>query len=183
MKIKNSNHKVAIFCGSMFGSNKEYKNIAVKVTQYLARKKYDIVYGGGENGLMGVVANTALKNKAHVTGIIPNFLESREAIHRQIDDLHITKTMEQRKKKFLQLSDSFVALPGGGGTIEEISLVISALQLGVIKGKKCILFNYNNYWSDIINQYKKVMNSKFAYKNFKDLFSVCNNLKEFKELY
>ena len=91
--------------------------------------------------------------------------------------------MEQRKKKFLQLSDSFIALPGGGGTIEEISLVISALQLGVIKGKKCILFNYNNYWSDIINQYKKVMNSKFAYKNFKDLFSVCNSLKEFKELY
>ncbi len=61
MKIKNSNHKVAIFCGSMFGSNKEYKNIAVKVTQYLARKNYDIVYGGGENGLMGVVANTAIK--------------------------------------------------------------------------------------------------------------------------
>ena len=136
MKIKNSNHKVAIFCGSMFGSNKEYKNIAVKVTQYLARKKYDIVYGGGENGLMGVVANTALKNKAHVTGIIPNFLESREAIHRQIDELHITKTMEQRKKKFLSISDSFIALPGGGGTIEEIGLVLSALQLGVIKNKK-----------------------------------------------
>ena len=91
--------------------------------------------------------------------------------------------MEQRKKKFLQLSDSFVALPGGGGTIEEISLVVSALQLGLIKNKKCILFNYDNYWLDIINQYKKVMSSKFAYKNFKDLFLVCKNLKELKKYY
>ena len=61
MKIKNSNHKVAIFCGSMFGSNKGYKDIAIKVTEYLSNKEYGIVYGGGENGLMGVVANTALK--------------------------------------------------------------------------------------------------------------------------
>ena len=183
MKLKNSKHKVAVFCGSMFGSNKNFKDLAITVTKYLAQNDYDIVYGGGGNGLMGVVAKTALKYNAHVTGIIPSFLDKREKIHTKINKIYVTKTMEQRKKKFLQLSDSFVALPGGGGTIEEISLVISALQLGVIKGKKCILFNYNNYWSDIINQYKKVMNSKFAYKNFKDLFSVCNNLKEFKELY
>tara|TARA_A100001035_G_C27752124_1_gene486978 strand:- start:51 stop:602 length:552 start_codon:yes stop_codon:yes gene_type:complete len=183
MKIKNSNHKVAIFCGSMFGSNKEYKNIAVKVTQYLARKKYDIVYGGGENGLMGVVANTALKNKAHVTGIIPNFLESREAIHRQIDDLHITKTMEQRKKKFLSISDSFIALPGGGGTIEEIGLVLSALQLGVIKNKKFIIFNHKNYWSDLIKQYQKTIAQGFAYKSFSSYLKVCKNLSDLKKIY
>ena len=69
MKIKNSKHKVAIFCGSMFGSSKEYKDIAVKVTEYLCKQHYDIVYGGGENGLMGVVANTALKNKLNIPWI------------------------------------------------------------------------------------------------------------------
>ena len=83
----------------MFGSTKGYKDIAAKVTEYLCKQDYDIVYGGGENGLMGVVANTALKNKAHVTGIIPQFLDHREAIHHQINELHITKTMEERKKK------------------------------------------------------------------------------------
>jgi predicted Rossmann-fold nucleotide-binding protein len=93
------------------------------------------------------------------------------------------KQWNKEKKKFLQISDSFVALPGGGGTIEEISLVVSALQLGVIKNKKCLIFNYENYWNDIINQYKKVVNAKFAYKNFKDLFLVCNNLTEFKEIF
>ena len=129
MEIKNSNSKVAIFCGSMFGSNKGYKDIAIKVTEYLSNKEYGIVYGGGENGLMGVVANTALKNKVHVTGIIPKFLDHRETIHHKVDELHITKTMEERKKKFLRLSDSFIALPGGGGTIEEIGLVLSLIHI------------------------------------------------------
>ena len=183
MKLKNSKHKVAVFCGSMFGSNKKFKDLAISVTKYLAQNDYDIVYGGGENGLMGVVAKTALKYNSHVTGIIPSFLNKREKIHTKINKIYVTKTMEQRKKKFLQLSDSFVALPGGGGTIEEISLVVSALQLGLIKNKKCTLFNYDNYWLDIINQYKKVMSSKFAYKNFKDLFLVCKNLKELKKYY
>ena len=121
MKTINSNHKVALFCGSMFGSEKEYRDIAIKVTEYLSRNHYDIVYGGGENGLMGVVANTALKNNAHVTGIIPDFLDNREMIHKKINKIIVTKTMEQRKKKFLSLSDSFVALPGGAGTIEAVS--------------------------------------------------------------
>jgi predicted Rossmann-fold nucleotide-binding protein len=89
--------------------------------------------------------------------------------------------MEQRKKKFLSISDSFIALPGGAGTIEEISLVLSALQLGVIKNKKFIIFNYKNYWSDIIKQYKKVINSGFAYKNFNNLFVICSNFSELKD--
>tara|TARA_Y100001935_G_scaffold252031_2_gene255120 strand:- start:3 stop:554 length:552 start_codon:yes stop_codon:yes gene_type:complete len=183
MKTLNSKHKVAIFCGSMFGSKKEFKDIAIKVTEYLSKKNYDIVYGGGENGLMGVVANTAIKNKAHVTGIIPEFLDKRETIHRKINKLYVTKTMEQRKKKFLSLSDSFIALPGGGGTIEEISLVISALQLGIIKNKKFIILNQKNYWTDIINQYHKVIDNGFAYKNFNKLFSVCKTLNDLKNHY
>ena len=109
MKTINSNHKVAIFCGSMFGSKKEYKDLAIKVIEYLSKNDYGIVYGGGENGLMGIVANTALNNKAHVTGIIPDFLDNRETIHRKIDKIIITKTMEQRKKKFLSISNSFIA--------------------------------------------------------------------------
>ena len=136
MNFKNTKHKVAVFCGSMYGSNKKFKELAVTVTKYLAQNNYDIVYGGGDNGLMGVVANTALKYNSHVTGIIPSFLDKREKIHSKINKIYVTKTMEQRKKKFLQISDSFVALPGGGGTIEEISLVVSALQLGIIKNKK-----------------------------------------------
>ena len=91
------------------------------------------------------------------------------------------KLWNNEKKKFLSLSDSFIALPGGGGTIEEIGLVLSALQLGVIKNKKFLIFNYKNYWSDIIKQYQKVVNNGFAYKSFNNLFIVCSNLKELKK--
>ena len=73
MKIKNTKHKVAIFCGSMFGSNEGYKDIAIKVTEYLCKNEYDIVYGGGDNGLMGVVANTALKIKPTLQVLFLNF--------------------------------------------------------------------------------------------------------------
>ena len=74
-----------------------------------------------------------------------------------------------------------MALPGGAGTIEEISLVLSALQLGIIKNKKFIIFNYKNYWSDIIKQYKKVVKSGFAYKSFDNLFIICSNFSDFKK--
>lgn len=183
MKTLNSKHNVAIFCGSRFGSKKEYKELAVRVTEYLSLNDYKIVYGGGSNGLMGVVANTAIKNNAYITGIIPSFLDKREKIHEKINKLFITKTMEQRKKKFLSISDSFIALPGGGGTIEEISLVLSALQLGIIKNKKLILLNYDNYWIDIIKQYQKIVKDDFAYKSFNNLFIVCKNLNELKNIY
>lgn len=183
MKLKNSKHKVAVFCGSMFGSNKKFKDLAISVTKYLAQNDYDIVYGGGENGLMGVVAKTALKYNAHVTGIIPSFLDKREKIHTKINKIHVTKTMEQRKKKFLSISDSFIALPGGGGTIEEIGLVLSALQLGVIKNKKFIIFNHKNYWSDLIKQYQKTIVQGFAYKSFGSYFKICKNLSELKKIY
>lgn len=91
--------------------------------------------------------------------------------------------MEQRKKKFLSISDSFIALPGGGGTIEEIGLVLSALQLGVIKNKKFIIFNHKNYWSDLIKQYQKTIAQGFAYKSFSSYFKICKNLSELKKIY
>ncbi len=114
MKFKNSKHKVAVFCGSMFGSNKNFKDLAITVTKYLAQNDYDIVYGGGENGLMGVVAKTALKYNAHVTGIIPSFLDKREKIHTKINKIYVTKTMEQRKKSFYNCQIVLSLYPGVG---------------------------------------------------------------------
>ena len=94
-----------------------------------------------------------------------------------INKIIITKTMEERKKKFLSISDIFIALPGGGGTIEEISLVISANQLNLIKNKKMIIYNYKNYWSPLIKQYVKLPLSKYAHKDVFDYFSVCEDIK------
>ena len=91
--------KVAIFCGSMYGPNKSHTKLAQEVTSHLVKNNFGIVYGGGQNGIMGVVANTALELKGHVTGIIPTFLNKREKIHKKLNKIVITKTMEERKKK------------------------------------------------------------------------------------
>jgi predicted Rossmann-fold nucleotide-binding protein len=90
--------------------------------------------------------------------------------------------MEERKKKFLSISDIFIALPGGGGTIEEISLVISANQLNIIKNKKMIIYNYKNYWSPLIKQYLKLPASKYAYEDIFDYFSVCEDIKGLSQI-
>ena len=168
--------KVAIFCGSMYGPNKSHIKIAQEVTSYLVRNNFGIVYGGGQNGIMGVVANTALELRGHVTGIIPNFLNKREKIHKKLNKIIITKTMEERKKKFLSISDIFIALPGGGGTIEEISLVVSANQLNIINNKKMIIFNYKSYWSPLIKQYLKLPSANYAHKDILDNLSVCEDI-------
>jgi uncharacterized protein (TIGR00730 family) len=174
--------KVAIFCGSMYGPNKSHTKLAQQVTSYLVKNNFGIVYGGGQNGIMGVVANTALELDGHVTDIIPSFLNKREKIHKKLNKIIITKTMEERKKKFLSFSDIFLALPGGGGTIEEISLVISASQLNLIKNKKMVIYNYKNYWSPLIKQYVKLPLSKYAHKDVFDYFSVCEDIKGLSKL-
>jgi len=174
--------KVAIFCGSMYGPNKSHTKLAQEVTSHLVKNNFGIVYGGGQNGIMGVVANTALELNGHVTGIIPSFLNKREKIHKKLNKIIITKTMEERKKKFLSISDIFIALPGGGGTIEEISLVISANQLNIIKNKKMIIYNYKNYWSPLIKQYLKLPLSNYAHKDIFDYLSVCEDIKGLKKI-
>jgi len=168
--------KVAIFCGSMYGPDQSHIKLAQKVTTHLINSNYGIVYGGGQNGIMGIVANTALELGGHVTGIIPNFLDKREKIHTKLNKIIITKTMEERKKKFLTISDIFIALPGGGGTIEEISLVISANQLNVINNKKMIIYNYKKYWDPLIKQYLKLPSAKYAHKDILGFLSVCEDI-------
>ncbi|MAV82741.1 MAG: TIGR00730 family Rossman fold protein [Pelagibacteraceae bacterium] len=174
--------KIAVFCGSMKGPNLEHQVLAKKITTYLVKENYGIIYGGGQNGLMGIVANTALDLGGQVTGIIPEFLDNREKINKRLNKLIITKTMEERKKIFLNKADFFLALPGGGGTIEEISLVISANQLKIIKNKPIIIYNYKNYWSGLIKQYQVVPSKNYSKKDILSFFTVCKNLKELSKL-
>jgi|TARA_B110000240_G_scaffold172614_1_gene197836 uncharacterized protein (TIGR00730 family) len=174
--------KVAVFCGSMYGPDKSHTKLAQDITTYLVKNNYGIVYGGGQSGIMGVVANTALELGGHVTGIIPDFLDSREKIHQKLNKIIITKTMEDRKKKFLSLSDIFIALPGGGGTIEEISLVVSANQLNIIKNKRMIIFNYKKYWDPLIKQYLKLPSVKYARNDVLKFISVCKNIEELSKI-
>ncbi len=122
--------RIAVYCGSNKGVRPEYLAAAEQLGALLAREKIELVYGGGMVGLMGAVADAALKNGGHVIGVIPEKLVIKEVIHEHLPDQRIVKDMHERKALMAELSDGFIALPGGYGTFEEFFEVLAWSQLG-----------------------------------------------------
>jgi uncharacterized protein (TIGR00730 family) len=122
--------RIAVFCGSNKGARPAYTEAATQLGELLARKKIELVYGGGMVGLMGAVADAALKHGGHVIGVIPKSLVIKEVVHEKLPDLRVVKTMHERKALIAELSDAFIALPGGYGTFEEFCEVLAWAQLG-----------------------------------------------------
>jgi uncharacterized protein (TIGR00730 family) len=122
--------RIAVFCGSNKGARPAYAQAAEKLGAALASHGIDLVYGGGCVGLMGVVADAALKNGGHVIGVIPERLVIKEVVHEKLPDLRVVKTMHERKALIAELSDGFIALPGGYGTFEEFCEILAWGQLG-----------------------------------------------------
>jgi uncharacterized protein (TIGR00730 family) len=122
--------RIAVYCGSNKGARPEYAAAAELLGALLAREKIELVYGGGCVGLMGIVADAALKNGGHVIGVIPEKLVIKEVVHEKLPDLRVVKTMHERKALIAELSDGFIALPGGYGTFEEFFEVLAWSQLG-----------------------------------------------------
>jgi len=122
--------RIAVYCGSNKGVRPEYIAAAEQLGALLAREKIELVYGGGMVGLMGAVADAALKNGGHVIGVIPEKLVIKEVVHEQLPDLRVVKSMHERKALMAELSDGFIALPGGYGTFEEFFEVLAWSQLG-----------------------------------------------------
>jgi uncharacterized protein (TIGR00730 family) len=122
--------RIAVYCGSNKGTRPEYAAAAQALGALLAREKIELVYGGGMVGLMGIVADTALKHGGHVIGVIPEKLVIKEVVHEKLPDLRVVKNMHERKALIAELSDGFIALPGGYGTFEEFCEVLAWSQLG-----------------------------------------------------
>jgi uncharacterized protein (TIGR00730 family) len=122
---------VAVFCGSSLGSDTAYARAADDLGRLLAAKKVGLVYGGGNIGLMGRVATAALAAGGHVTGVIPKFLMAKEIGKIELPDLRIVESMHDRKALMAELSDGFIALPGGFGTLEEFCESLTWGQLGL----------------------------------------------------
>jgi len=122
--------RIAVYCGSNKGTRPEYAAAAEELGALLAREKIELVYGGGMVGLMGIVADSVLKHGGHVIGVIPEKLKIKEVVHEKLPDLRVVKTMHERKALMAELSDGFIALPGGYGTFEEFFEVLAWSQLG-----------------------------------------------------
>jgi uncharacterized protein (TIGR00730 family) len=142
--------RVCVYCGSNVGHQPAYAEAAKDLARALVKSKIDLVYGGASVGLMGVLANTVLAEGGHVIGIMPQALVEREVAHLGLSDLRVVTSMHERKTLMAELSDGFIALPGGLGTLEEIFEVLTWAQLGLHR-KPCGLLNVHDYYRRLIN--------------------------------
>lgn len=140
---------VCVFTGSRQGASSAYADGARQLGRELVERGVALVYGGGNVGLMTVIADTVLALGGHVTGVIPNALVSQEVAHRGLTKLHVVDSMHERKALMAQLADGFVAMPGGIGTMEEFFEVLSWAQLG-LHAKPCGLLNVSGYYDPLI---------------------------------
>jgi uncharacterized protein (TIGR00730 family) len=152
---------VCVFCGSSTGINPAYAEAARSLGALLARNKMRLIYGGGNVGLMGIVADAVMAGGGEVIGIIPDFLLKREVGHRGITRLEVVETMHERKKRMADLADAFIALPGGWGTMEELTEVLTWRQLGLIKQPVGII-NVNNFFDPLLDQLRKMVQEEFV---------------------
>lgn len=166
MKIKN----ICVNCGSNTGTRPEYLKAAIDLGRYLEKNNIGIVYGGAGVGLMGAVASSALQNNGKVIGVIPESFADRVA-HNDLTELHIVSTMHERKTMMFDLSDGFIALPGGMGTIEEIFEVLTWAQLGY-HTKPCGILNICGYYDNMLAFLENAVDQQFVRKEHKDMLLV-----------
>ncbi|GEP42043.1 TIGR00730 family Rossman fold protein [Brevifollis gellanilyticus] len=141
--------RIAIYCGSSRGNDPVLQEAAAALATYLVRQGIGIVYGGGKVGIMGVIADAALAAGGEVIGVIPESLLAKELGHATLTELHITETMHQRKQKMVDLSDGFIALPGGFGTLDELFETLTWLQLS-FHHKPVGILNVNGFFDHLL---------------------------------
>jgi uncharacterized protein (TIGR00730 family) len=152
--------KLCVYCGSGNGRNPAYMEAARILGKAMAEAEIGLVYGGGSLGLMGEVARSVLENSGHVTGIIPEFLANRERMLTDVNELVVTADMHERKMTMFARSSGFVALPGGLGTLEELSEISTWAQLGQHQ-KPIILCNVEGYWDPLVTLLDHMREERF----------------------
>jgi uncharacterized protein (TIGR00730 family) len=159
---------IAVFCGSSPGSRPAYAAAAIEVGAYLAERGIDLVYGGGNCGLMGLLAEAALRARGRVTGVIPRPLVEREVAHHGVTSLEIVETMHERKARMAELADAFLVLPGGFGTFDEFCEILTWRQLGFHQ-KPLGLLNVEEYWDPMLAMFRHACQEGFLRRAHLDL--------------
>ena len=152
--------RLCIFCGSQIGHDPVYAGAAGDLGRLLAQRGIAVVYGGGHVGMMGVLAEAALAAGGKVIGVIPDALKRRELAYENLTELIVTRTMHERKQRMADLSDGFVALPGGFGTFEEFCEIVTWAQLG-LHAKPCGLLNVNRYYDPMLAMFEHALKEGF----------------------
>ena len=162
---------IAVFCGSSNGNDPIYEQHAKDLGALLAENNITVVYGGGNTGLMGAVANAALEQQGKVIGVIPELLTNIERQHKGLTELQVVADMHTRKKLMYELSDAAIILPGGNGTLDEMFEMITWNAL-TIHNKKIILLNTAGYYNALISHINQMQVQGFLHTDLRDTFEI-----------
>jgi TIGR00730 family protein len=173
--------KISVFCGAHVGKSPNYKTAAEQIGKLIAEKGLEVIFGGGNVGLMKIVADTAIKNGGTVTGITLKSLHEFELTNPNINEIIITHSLFERKEKFLGMSDAFIVLPGGVGSMDELLEVMVSNQLGGIN-KPVGLLNTNGYYNGFLDWLQRSVDDEFVSQENQRQIHVSENPKELLEM-
>ena len=160
---------ISIFCGAHKGRNPEYAKAAESIAKAIAKKGINIVFGGGNVGLMKIISDTALDNGVEVLGISLKSLHALELVNPRVDEIVVADTLLDRKDEFMSRSDAFIVLPGGVGSLDELAEIMASNQLGIIN-KPLGILNTEGYYDHLLNWFNKAVDEGFiSSKNLDEL--------------
>jgi uncharacterized protein (TIGR00730 family) len=180
MMIETTIKRICVFCGSQAGSREVYSEQARALGRAMAERGIGLVYGGGGIGMMGAVADAVIEARGEVIGVIPYALASKERARRDVD-MRVVNTMHERKAMMAELSDAFIAMPGGFGTLEEMMETITWGQLGIHR-KPVGLLNVASYYDPLIAMIERAIEEGFILPRYRNLFVASSGVDELFDL-
>ncbi len=179
INMKESIKSLCVFCGSAPGKNDHYVKMATSLGAILAAQNITLVYGGATIGVMGALADGVLNGGGKVIGVIPKSLVDYEIAHPGLTELHVVEGMHERKQMMYELSDAFLSLPGGMGTLDEMFEILTWAQLKY-HNKPCYLLNFEGFFDSLLTYLKHAHNEGFIKAEHMQLLKEINNLEELK---
>ncbi len=168
---------VCVFSSSSSAVNSVYHETTIELGKRLGQENFDLIFGGADVGLMGVIARTAQNHGAKVTGVIPKSLVEKGIVYQEADELIVSNNLRDRKEIIESKSDAFIALPGGFGTMEEIIEILTLKQLH-FHNKPIVFINSNSYYDNLLAQFEVGYEENFAKKEFRELYYVSKSAKD-----
>lgn len=171
------NMNICVYCGSSTGLNKFIQSEAEKFGSLLAKNNHRLVYGGSSLGIMGILADSVMKNGGKVTGVIPHGLFKKEVAHQGITELITVADMHERKSKMAELADAFIAFPGGFGTLEELFEIITWNQIGIFS-KPVTIYNADSFYDPLIQMIDHAAETSFIREETRKILNVAETLDQ-----
>ncbi len=172
---------IAVYCAASQSNCPAFDERTEELGKWMAQKNHTLVYGGGNTGLMGVVASAVMQTGGEVIGVMPQFLVDREIAKKDITKLDIVETMSERKNKMSELSEVYIALPGGPGTLEEIAEVVSWVRVGQTNGI-CIFYNMEGYYDHLESFFNHMVTTKLLSQEDRNQIYFAKSLEEIEKL-